>query len=44
LKGRDIVLVLSWILKELNSTKKVWKALLDIPYGKTRTYLEQSKR
>jgi methylated-DNA-[protein]-cysteine S-methyltransferase len=23
---------------------KVWKALLDIPYGKTRTYLEQSKR
>ena len=22
---------------------KVWKALLDIPYGKTRTYLEQSK-
>jgi hypothetical protein len=24
LKGRDIVLVLSWILKELNSNKK-WK-------------------
>jgi methylated-DNA-[protein]-cysteine S-methyltransferase len=23
--------------------KKVWKALLQIPYGKTRTYLEQSK-
>ena len=23
--------------------KKVWKALLEIPYGKTRTYLEQSK-
>ena len=23
--------------------KKVWNALLDIPYGKTRTYLEQSK-
>lgn len=23
--------------------KKVWKSLLDIPYGKTRTYLEQSK-
>ena len=23
--------------------QKVWKALLDIPYGKTRTYLEQSK-
>ncbi|MBU3010229.1 methylated-DNA--[protein]-cysteine S-methyltransferase [Polaribacter vadi] len=23
--------------------KKVWKALLDIPYGKTRTYLQQSK-
>lgn len=22
---------------------KVWKSLLDIPYGKTRTYLEQSK-
>ena len=22
---------------------KVWKALLEIPYGKTRTYLEQSK-
>ena len=23
--------------------RKVWKSLLDIPYGKTRTYLEQSK-
>ncbi|QOD59522.1 methylated-DNA--[protein]-cysteine S-methyltransferase [Polaribacter haliotis] len=23
--------------------KKVWKALLEIPYGKTRSYLEQSK-
>lgn len=23
--------------------KKVWNALLDIPFGKTRTYLEQSK-
>lgn len=23
--------------------QKVWKSLLDIPYGKTRTYLEQSK-
>jgi methylated-DNA-[protein]-cysteine S-methyltransferase len=23
--------------------QKVWKALLGIPYGKTRTYLEQSK-
>ena len=23
--------------------QKVWKALLDIPFGKTRTYLEQSK-
>ncbi|HKO77332.1 MAG TPA: methylated-DNA--[protein]-cysteine S-methyltransferase [Flavobacterium sp.] len=23
--------------------QKVWSALLDIPYGKTRTYLEQSK-
>ena len=23
--------------------KKVWKALLNIPYGKTRSYLEQSK-
>ena len=23
--------------------RKVWKALLDIPFGKTRTYLEQSK-
>ena len=23
--------------------QKVWKALLNIPYGKTRTYLEQSK-
>ena len=23
--------------------KKVWKSLQDIPYGKTRTYLEQSK-
>lgn len=23
--------------------KKVWGALLEIPYGKTRTYLEQSK-
>jgi methylated-DNA-[protein]-cysteine S-methyltransferase len=23
--------------------KKVWSALLEIPYGKTRTYLEQSK-
>ncbi|WP_339919328.1 methylated-DNA--[protein]-cysteine S-methyltransferase [uncultured Flavobacterium sp.] len=23
--------------------QKVWGALLDIPYGKTRTYLEQSK-
>jgi len=23
--------------------QKVWKALLEIPYGKTRTYLEQSK-
>ena len=23
--------------------KKVWKALLQIPFGKTRTYLEQSK-
>jgi len=23
--------------------KKVWKALLEIPFGKTRTYLEQSK-
>jgi methylated-DNA-[protein]-cysteine S-methyltransferase len=23
--------------------QKVWNALLDIPYGKTRTYLEQSK-
>lgn len=23
--------------------QKVWKALLQIPYGKTRTYLEQSK-
>ena len=23
--------------------QKVWKALVDIPYGKTRTYLEQSK-
>lgn len=23
--------------------KKVWKSLLNIPYGKTRTYLEQSK-
>lgn len=23
--------------------KKVWKSLLDIPYGKTRTYLQQSK-
>ena len=23
--------------------KKVWKELLNIPYGKTRTYLEQSK-
>jgi methylated-DNA-[protein]-cysteine S-methyltransferase len=23
--------------------QKVWKALLDIPYGKTRTYLEHSK-
>ena len=23
--------------------QKVWKSLVDIPYGKTRTYLEQSK-
>jgi methylated-DNA-[protein]-cysteine S-methyltransferase len=23
--------------------QKVWKALLEIPYGKTRTYLQQSK-
>ena len=23
--------------------KKVWKSLLEIPFGKTRTYLEQSK-
>jgi methylated-DNA-[protein]-cysteine S-methyltransferase len=23
--------------------QKVWKLLLDIPYGKTRTYLQQSK-
>ena len=23
--------------------QKVWKSLLEIPYGKTRTYLEQSK-
>tara|TARA_R110002049_G_scaffold86767_5_gene220348 strand:+ start:11326 stop:11820 length:495 start_codon:yes stop_codon:yes gene_type:complete len=23
--------------------KKVWKALLEIPYGKTKSYLEQSK-
>jgi methylated-DNA-[protein]-cysteine S-methyltransferase len=23
--------------------KKVWKALLEIPYGETRTYMEQSK-
>lgn len=23
--------------------RKVWKSLLEIPYGKTRTYLEQSK-
>lgn len=23
--------------------QKVWKSLLDIPYGKTRTYLQQSK-
>lgn len=23
--------------------QKVWKSLLDIPFGKTRTYLEQSK-
>ncbi|PJJ10052.1 methylated-DNA-[protein]-cysteine S-methyltransferase [Flavobacterium sp. 1] len=23
--------------------QKVWKALLEVPYGKTRTYLEQSK-
>lgn len=23
--------------------KKVWKGLVEIPYGKTRTYLEQSK-
>ena len=23
--------------------QKVWKALLEIPYGKTRTYMEQSK-
>ncbi|MBG6109184.1 methylated-DNA-[protein]-cysteine S-methyltransferase [Flavobacterium sp. CG_9.10] len=23
--------------------QKIWKALLEIPYGKTRTYLEQSK-
>jgi methylated-DNA-[protein]-cysteine S-methyltransferase len=23
--------------------QKVWKALVEIPYGKTRTYLEQSK-
>ena len=23
--------------------QKVWKALLDVPYGKTRSYLEQSK-
>jgi methylated-DNA-[protein]-cysteine S-methyltransferase len=23
--------------------KKVWKELLEIPYGKTRTYMEQSK-
>jgi O-6-methylguanine DNA methyltransferase len=23
--------------------KKVWNALIDVPYGKTRTYLEQSK-
>ncbi len=26
-----------------NFQKKVWKSLLDIPYGKTRTYLQQSK-
>jgi methylated-DNA-[protein]-cysteine S-methyltransferase len=28
--------------KELIFNKK-WNALLDIPFGKTRTYLEQSK-
>ncbi|QNM85480.1 methylated-DNA--[protein]-cysteine S-methyltransferase [Polaribacter pectinis] len=29
--------------KGTNFQKKVWKALLEIPYGKTRSYLEQSK-
>jgi methylated-DNA-[protein]-cysteine S-methyltransferase len=39
---KELILPLNSIQKEL-IFKKVWNALLDIPFGKTRTYLEQSK-
>ncbi len=42
-KGKRTTFNLKLNPQGTNFQKKVWKALLNIPYGKTKTYLEQSK-
>lgn len=42
-KGERAIFNLTVNPKGTTFQKKVWKALLEIPYGKTKSYLEQSK-
>jgi len=42
-EGKRIGFDLTLNPKGTEFQQKVWKSLVDIPYGKTRTYLEQSK-
>lgn len=43
-KGKRTVFDIKLNPKGTNFQKKVWNELLNIPYGKTRTYLEQTKK
>lgn len=42
--GTRTVFKLKLNLQGTNFQKKVWEELLNVPYGKTKTYLEQTKK
>ena len=43
LKEKEHILLFKLTPLVLNSRKKVWQELINIPYGKTCSYLELSK-